>query len=127
MYAKATDNYNVIFSDSHHTFICWNAARLGGKPDVFELDLKYDNKPFYPQHNRCSMDVRINILVIRWDLRLHQGNIVALSSGEIVLVFLYNVEKAPKQLCELNIKGGSVFKAWHLGTFWNISRDIILK
>jgi hypothetical protein len=31
---------------------------------------------------------------------------VALSSGETVLVFLYNVEKVPKQLCELNIKGG---------------------
>lgn len=40
---------------------------------------------------------------------------MALSSGETVLVFLYNMDSTPKQLCELNIKGGSIFKAWQLG------------
>jgi hypothetical protein len=50
---------------------------------------------------------------------------VALSSGETVLVFLYNVEKVPKQLCELNIKGGSVFKAWQLGTHMNHRINIL--
>lgn len=63
----------IELKDAHHTFICWDVAKLGNKPDTFELALKYDNKAFFPMHTSCSMDVRDDNINTEIFLRYYIG------------------------------------------------------